>query len=893
MELNRLLRVFRSRWPIVALIALVGFASAFGLTALASGEAEPEFEATIAIQFELEGEETVEDLEAKIDTERGIAAFAAQDLIPQIPGASIFSDKNSARLVFLARGPSSEEAVIRARDLVDRYLEADPSSGSDVSGKLAELEAQAVEIQGEIDALQPALSPEEQALKSQHDLLDLKIARVEEEISALTVASVGATSQERADNAQRIEELEAERTAMQEEKAALPPPPSTDLDAVGLLRFDSLNRILEFLKLEYQRYQMRTFGITGTGGTLQPASVRDLTPDPPNPIVNGAIGFLGGAGIALLALVLTTRARKEVWLPSDLPLPLLGLAPRRKTFDFPGPSWYDASEGGERKDAVQALRSAIEGALEGPGSSFAVLGDHVDSVECHTLAADIGAAFASAGQTVLLVDADYADRTQLREFSVGDPTLESFLRLPGASESLAARVAEILGAAIHIRPGLAVVPSGDPPASPADALAAAQFRSLLDQATRTFDLVIVVAGTAGSPSAGVISQRVGAALVAVSPGRTTVPRLESLTNELHTQRVRALGAVMVSGAEKMKGFAALPLPSWARSADVERPVRVEHADPISRLRFYPFPMEKGSNPSRDGSLRTLVGDLSEAIGRSDETTPTVTGDGQLAAELLEALSEMSPAAGGEAVAGYLVARVEDILTAVSGQENLSGDLVEVVLKDGYVPLTPVRGHRTIGEWLIDELRWELGEESGERVAAEFARILDTGYDDTATTLDWWLTDEFFPRHIERTKGEPEVWHLSSPAGNLHILAYGRRLNRERLDRVNHNVVQRCIDDLQRRVDDAQREDDFEEVERFEGALRDLYLFEVALRMLQVGNSEESRIHYPWRRHDQQPKGWAPVWAEGIRPNIAPLQRLGLLAHPVLDEDELVTTQTAV
>lgn len=890
MELKRLLRILRSRWAIVALIALVGFVSAFGLTALAGGDAEPVFQASVAIQFELQEEETVEDLNAEIEAERGVAVFATQDLIQQYSGASVFADPPAARLVFVARGSTSAEAVGRAQELVAAYLESDASGGSGVSGRLAELERQAVEVQAEIDALQPSLTPDEQSLKSQHDLIDRKIVRIEEEILALTVASAGASQEEQADIAERIVELEQELVGLGAEKATLPPAPSEELSAVDQLRLDSLTRILEFLKLEHQRYAMRTFGITGTGGTVQPPSVADLTPQPPNPLVNGAIGLMGGAGIALLALVLTTRARREIWLESDVPLTVLGTVPTRVSSGFPGPSWYDVSEGGPRKESIQALRSAIEGSLDGPGSSLAIVDERVGPIECHTLAADVGAAFASAGQRVLLIDADFTGGSELREFRVGDPTLESFLRLPGISKSLPEQVSGVLENVVQIRPGLAVIPSGAAPVSPADALAAPQFRVMLEQVRRTFDLVVVVAGPASSPSAQVISQRVGAAMIAVAPGKTTTHTLERLVTDLRTQRVNTLGAVVVSGTDS-PGISRLRLPSWARATDEPSSAYVEHTDPVSRLRFYPFPGEKGLNPSREGSLRSLVGDLSEVEGGRPNTLPA--RDDELASDLLGALGNAGHREAYEPVAEYVVARVEDVLTAVSGQENLSQELVEAVVQDGYIPLKPVRGHRTVGEWLIEELRWELGED-GERVAAEFARLLGgEDADGAAATLDSWLAAEFFPRHIERTQGEPEVWHVASAEGTLHALVYGRRLSQQRLDRFITNVVRRAIDGLQRQLEWARRGDDLDEVERLEVGLRDLHLFEVGLGMLQVGSSERARIHYPWRRSEEQPNGWAPIWAEGIRPNIAPLQRLGLLAHPVLSDEELITTQSAV
>jgi hypothetical protein len=583
------------------------------LTALASGDGAPVFEASIPFEFELQGEETVEDLANEIQSERSLATFAAQDILANNP-ASIVADTTSARLVFYAQGSSRDAARALAQELVDAYLASDPSGGGDIGEQLAEMEAQAEQIEAEIAALQPDLSPEEQALKSRHELLDLQIANVRQEIVALTVADAGATSEQQAANEARRQDLGETLQALEAEKALLPPPPSGGLSPGDQLKLEALQRRMELLRLDYQRLALRTMGVTGEGNQ-QPTTVVDLTPEPPNPFLNGAMGLFGGLGVALLALVVTSRARKEIWLDSDLPMPLLGSVSSRRWPNRPGLPWYDSIEGGRRKESIQALRTAIEGGVVGPATAVAIVGDKVDFGDCHTLGVDLGAALASAGSRVLVVDADYATETDLTEFNVADPSLEAVLRLPvGAQDGLRERVASVLAEVIQIRPGLWVMPSGSGPTSPADALAGQQFRVFLDVARESFDVVIVVAGRARTPSAQVVAQRTGSALTLVVPGKSTIPSLSALSADYDNQRVMNLGAVLAVGPETLAGLRDVGgTPKFRSGSKDHLTTAIDSAESsVSRLRFYPSPMEKGSGADRAELLadpgRRPVGD---------------------------------------------------------------------------------------------------------------------------------------------------------------------------------------------------------------------------------------------------------------------------------------------
>lgn len=884
MELTRLVRILRARWLAVVVVAAVGFVAALLLTTFSNRNVEEVFETLIPMQFEPQGEETIEDLADTIQNESAEAQISAEALLNAYRNATIFPDTGAARLYFLAHGSTREESRARADELVAAYLDASPGGG-DVSEKLAAMEAQAVDIHEELQSLTPTLNPEERVLASQHDLLDAQILAVRDQIVIFTVADAGATDGVKAANAAQREELRATLTDLETQKAQLAPRPVEEMTPAESLRAAALQRRLDLLGVEYERLALRTLGVT-SGATLGSGLTTDLTPSDANPILFGAIGLVAGALLGWFGLAAVARARKEIWLAEDLPIPLVGAVPDRKASSVPGPAWYDSASGGGRKEAIQALRTTIEGLLAPGFNAFALVADQVDSPSYHSVAVDMAVSFASAGRSVLLIDADFVLPSDSTEYDVGEPTLGTVLRSPlGANEAVGQRMARALGDVVFIRPDLAVMPAGPAPDSPADAVAGRHMRTLLEQSIDFFDLVIVVAGEGRTAAAQALVQRVGSSLLAIKAGRSTIPAVNSLAIDLSNQRVQQLGAVMIERPDSAL-LATGPGTSDVRSANiVAAEPQVSRVDsPVDRLRFYPTPSGGGVMAPAAMSLRSLAEELRE--GRESAGEITTEEMDSLAIQVLETLRSSSAQAAFVPVAEYIVTRVEDILNVTAGQTNVSDDVVESVLDRGFAPLTRVKGLRSVGELLESELLWELGESHGGEFFAALTQTLRVGEDGYPTVIDSWLAREFFVRHIDRTGGEPEIWHLKSETGVAQVLARGRRLDRARLSRINTEVVRRAIDEFERSYKAAVDRNDLQAMTSFEDALKELHQFEVTIGVLQVGSSEDARITYPWRRGDQQPKGWYPVWTEGIRANIAPLQRLGLLAAPVLSDAEL-------
>lgn len=890
MELSRFLRALHDRWRTVVVIAVLGTALAVIFTLVRNRNITPVFEATAPIRFEPAEGETIADLENDLEEALRQAVFAAQEELTADPSLVIQSDTASGRLLFIATGPTTEAASERARELRQLYLDVEPTVGGRVDDLLAQIERQAEELQTELARLQPPLNQAQRDLIDRYDLIDAQIQAFRSRLVQLNVEVVTAPADDRPDLEAAVASVEAELARLEAERASLPPRPDEQVPIDRQLQADAVTRRLELLGQEYERLYLRKLGVTG-GGVAEPVAFRDLTPTPMSPALNGLIGLVGSVLLAGAALMIDTRMRRPVWLASDVPLPILAEIPFRPPSATPGILWYDTARH-PRKPAIQVLRTTVEGRLRDRPATLALSGYSTAPGTVHVLAADLAAAFANAGWSVLVVDADLESPSGTGEFKVDGPGLAEVLAVRGDDVDNQWNAAKkTLDEAVWLRDDLALVPAGSQVDSPADLLAGRQLRVFLDEAVGRFDLVVVVAGSADSPAGQVLLQRLDGGLLVIEPGRVTVPELEDVAAALQQGGVRLLGSVLVSRFGGRAASSRRRGPSETREPRHVTPVTAGE-DPRSREAPTAGVAEEtpsSAPPGRDEHEPDLRPARSEAGGARaaavEKLRPeALRGDAaeHLGEKVLEALTDADPAEGYEMVAEFVVAKVEDILLANHGSVGVSEETVEVMIRTGFAPLRSVKGYPSVGARIAAELRHQLGNRLGHLVEQQIRRILSGGRDDG--NLDDWLAAEFFPRHLVRTDRQPTVWHLRSRLGVVQVLVNARRFDRERLDLLVGSLIRTVADSLQRQRRSTARKGPAEAVDRLDRQLEDVNQMAIALGWLYEGTTPEARIVYPWR--EQQPKGWNPVWSEGIMANLAPLQRLGLLAVPVLTDEEL-------
>lgn len=878
MDLRRLTRIIAARWGIVLIGALVGLAAAAVFLWLNDDEASAVFEATATVRFEPEEGETFADIADDVQDAQSFALLAADELLAEDPTSQITADLAEGRILFTTLAGTREDAATKAQALLQSYLEVDPNIGQSVDAELERLTEEAVNLQEQIDALQPALTPEEEALIADIDLLEQQITNINGRLAQIPLdLAAAATAEDRSLLNSERQTLELARTELIVEREALGTRPEPSLTPQEQLQLSTLMARMELLNQDYQRLGLRQLGVLAGLGSAEGISVVEIASEPVDPLLVLAAGLVGGLLISVVGLVMVSRTRRIVWLPEDVDVPILGQIPSRPVSSNAAEPWYDSAEAGTRKTAVQALRSSVQAHAISEGSTIAMVGHSVAPQDVQALAADLAGSMASAGESVLLIDANFETRSALGEYKVAGRSLADILRLDPDAPGFNAAVEIAVEEASVIRPGLSVIPAGPPPASPADALAGRQYRSFIAAAERQYDTTILVVEDLGSPSSQAAMQRARHSIVVTTPGTTTQSELSELLAGAQRLRIDIVGAVFLRRRRSLSPFFLSSSSSEpSRSSTPKRepkqqpeqtPSEAVHS-PMTRLHNYSIPDERRSAAIQQSPL----GDLAHSFG--------VEGDHPeegLGRDLLSALEETEPKKAYAAVAEYLVSRAEDMVTARYGYGNLLDAVIDEVSEFFFLPLKPVRGHRTVGSWVSEEIEAEVGQSAGASLLSQLEELL--GGDGDPVMIDEWLDREFFRRHLVRTEGEPEVWHLVSGDHTVSILVPARRLSAERLDAIASDVVSRTIDDLERNRKAAVNRADLEEAAECERQIWDAREFERGVNHIIAGGDDG--------KHSDK-AGWAPNWLLSLRANLAPFQNQGLLPMNVLTEDEVAT-----
>lgn len=878
MELRRVSKAIGGRWATVIAIGLVGVIAALAFTMISNRTQGDAFIATAAIRFEPNEGQTIADIGGVIEDARNFALIAAEEQLIANPDFQILTDLGRGRLLFVAQAPTRAEAQSAAAALVDSFNQIDPTLGGVVEDEMRKLELEAAAITEELEELEATLTPVDQNLILHAARLDGEIAAINARLVELVVAEAAADVEGRAAIVAERVNLDRALDEALTERAQIGALPQPRLSPEEELLQMTLQNRLAGIASEFERLYLRQQGIAGIG-VLEAITFTDLNSAPASAWVNAGVGFFGGVIIAIFALMFLARTRKTVLLPEDVAVPVLGSVPSREVgFSLPD-RWYDESTGGARKAAVQALRSAVEAQVPTTGTSVAISRHSASGKDVQGLAVDLASSLATAGTSVLVVDADWDVQSQIGASRIGGESLSSVLSLDPTTPEFSAQIEHAADSPHLIRSGLSVLPSGTPPASSADALAGRQFRALLAATQTRYDVVMVVVDSIASPAAQVAMQRVEHAVVVVTPGSTSMPELNGLLEDLYRLRVSVLGAVFLNKHDRVQSFfqakserkEAAPTPEPKRrlpkAKSRSKEVEVSAPSPITRLHSYPTPDERHTGVASQSTLRELA----------DEISPMeiVVDEGGLGEELLGVLASSADPHAYAAVGEYLVARVEDMVTAQHGLGDLSVDLIDQITDDGFVSLRGLRSHRTAASWLRQEIEREAGEFTADNIVSQMERILSEGVS-YEVTIDEWLITEFFKRHLAKMEGHPAIWHLTGPGEAVDILVPARRMNSDRLGDILRNVVSNGRDEMVRFRHSAMAHADHEAAAVFDARISEFDRFESALQSVATGNYGKTN-------------SWEPDWSAGTRANLAVFQEAGLIPFPVLSQQEMDAT----
>lgn len=905
MAMKRLARVLRARWRSLAVVALIGFIAAAAGTYFLNQNPSPRFVATASILFTPPEEATdigADQIEAALEN----AFFAARLAVGTLPpdgSLQVLLAEDSPRLSFIAEASTPEEAREAAVDLRQQYLLFDPTVGGDVEGRLVEIDEETAQIADEIETLTVEPDP---AVEEERALIQAQIGAVNARLADLLVLEASADAELRAAIAAERPRLQSTLDELQVQLAAVPPPPDA-LTPSEQLRLAALQARLDNLTTQYQQLYLRLQGVTGLGES-EPPVVEDLTRQALSPWLVGAAGLVAGGILGLFALVLADRARRPVWLADDLPVPLLAQIPPRRLDDDGNGLWYDQPARGPRKSAIQFLRSAVEPDLAATGTTVALGAAGVPGPPLKALGEDLAAAISTAGRSVLVIDADFAHTD---ESNVHGTSLGHILSLVADRELFAQGLAPLLDALPPRREGLTVIPAGPAPPSPADALAGRQFRWLLDTASASHDLVIVVVGDLNRPEAQVAVQRAGRCIVAITPGEVTVPEADALLADIAQRQTAIVGGVFLETRERFV--------SETRRLDLYDAGPAPAPTPVRPTRRAPAPARPASTPPPRPAQRTPAPAPSAAAMPAEEPAPRAapveppppTRDEQQAPPpappaapppqpevpapdasksaaahragsvdgaglepgrgVLDAIEGARSQAAQDVIGDYLVARVERMLLTTTPAGEGNGSLLAAVHEDGIVPIRPLDGRPTAGDWIAGELV-ESDAELGRSAAKAVRRVLGAE-GSVPHAIDAWLSAHFFERHLERTNGSPQILHLRSDGGTVQVLVVAQRLDRDMIRTIGLDFLAPLVSELESRAASARGEGDQDAVTAVRGELAEIKRFRTALLEM-AGPSRTGGMV------------WEPDWARGVRRNLAPLQVRDLLPFPVLKDSEV-------
>ena len=155
------------------------------------------------------------------------------------------------------------------------------------------------------------------------------------------------------------------------------------------------------------------------------------------------------------------------------------------------------------------------------------------------------------------------------------------------------------------------------------------------------------------------------------------------------------------------------------------------------------------------------------------------------------------------------------------------------------------------------------------------------------SLDDWLANAFFDYHVSLYKSRPIFWHIVSTPGTAPFafgaLVHYHRFDKNRMAKLRASYVRDTIEELRREAglaDKAGRAEDRVElqakVEEVQALDKNLQLIREGYHEGPHGDTRDFRILTPWKKPDARPKGWTPDLDDGVKVNIAPLDRAGVL-----------------
>ncbi|HLU53550.1 MAG TPA: hypothetical protein VK011_08175 [Acidimicrobiia bacterium] len=911
-------RILRYRWRTVLFITLLTVATAVWATNLRNDSIEPTFEATASVTFvsdvdglELLGEQLLESVETQLEDAR-LAAIEVNEEFLTRPGFNITADPALGRLTFVATGSTAEEAEANVEEMRQRLVGLDPF---DIEGELtrqiestlAKLDAVRAEINALVQATSADPEIEDRRRQLQALLTDLEGRELTLERD-IRVPPTGEDAPSQSELQAELRQVQSAIIDVETELASLPrtlDPLSPEATQLRVLQgqYDALEARYQSLLIE--RTDLEGLPLLGVIETIEE------TPTEVPVEIAAAVAFVIGLGLSLGVLALSERLVGPVWTASDAApvhfLPSVVTRPRG------GVAWYLKSGTSKRKSAIQLMRSTIRARAKGDELVLAVVRSGVGAHDSHTLGVDLASAFASTSVQTALIDASFDSAWRQPEFRHHAFSLQEVV--DSDEEAVNALVDSAPGDGA-IQDDLMIISAGEPGVA-VDVLAGPAVSHLIDVLRETRDVVVVLCDELGAATTQAVLDRCDMVLVATRPGVTTRAALLDLHDEMSYRDIDLVGAFVLTSLLSYLRHPGDHLREWLHRVRRQR-LEAEPAAPQIRPQTQPAPVPAPEVASAQGALVDEETSVEELLGGEAQVPPEEEPEVPAAAvraerpalvavpseeppskpllPRMDAMYDLLKSESPEAVVSdaeqFVVSWVTALVLA-DGNAGLDPATVTAVEEAGFIPLSTWKGHPSLGSRLRNEFRNELGRADATKFEELLLKALSAGDEGgSATSIDRWVDRRYFPLHAENENWEPTVWHITSRLGTISALVAAERFERERMETFVDSVVIRAIERLARRRRRKEVVGDETAVAQLDEQMEDARHLGLAIAWLLDGSRPESRIWYPSLDEGEQPTGWQPRWDQGIKSNLAPLQRLGIISFPVLTERELSALEPA-
>jgi hypothetical protein len=156
-----------------------------------------------------------------------------------------------------------------------------------------------------------------------------------------------------------------------------------------------------------------------------------------------------------------------------------------------------------------------------------------------------------------------------------------------------------------------------------------------------------------------------------------------------------------------------------------------------------------------------------------------------------------------------------------------------------------------------------------------------------TSLDDWLSNAYFEYHAGLYKNCPIFWHIASSQGTapfaFGVLVHYHRFDKNRMAKLRASYLRDSMEELRREVGLADKSGRTDDRIELQAKLEEAQALDKTLQQIQEGRHDgpeagerDFRILTPWKEPIARPHGWAPDLDDGVKVNIAPLNRAGVL-----------------